>query len=104
MTRGVVTKVVRSVGSEWGRVRVAGTGTDCFFNRQSLRKQTDFEALAIGQEVKFDEQPDPINGATAARLSIVATRGPEAASGPGMKPVAFAANAEEIEVKQDGRR
>jgi cold shock CspA family protein len=71
MTRGVVMKVVRSFGSEWGRVRVAKTGQDCFFNRSSLKRPGDFEALALGQEVSFVEEPDRVNGTHATRMTIV---------------------------------
>jgi cold shock CspA family protein len=71
MTRGVVMKVVRSFGSEWGRVRVAGTGLECFFNRSSLVRPRDFEVLALGQEVKFVEEPDRVNGTHATRMTII---------------------------------
>jgi cold shock CspA family protein len=71
MTKGVVMKVVRSFGSEWGRVRVAGTGQDCFFNRSSLVRPKEFEDLALGQEVKFVEEPDRVNGTRATKMSII---------------------------------
>ena len=71
MTNGVVMKVVRSYGSEWGRVRVAGKGHECFFNRSSLLRPGDFEELALGQEVKFVEEPDRVNGTRAARMTII---------------------------------
>ncbi|HEX5368105.1 MAG TPA: hypothetical protein VFY10_01680 [Dehalococcoidia bacterium] len=74
MTSGVVTKVVRSFGSEWGRIRIAGSGADCFFNRGSLVHPTDFEALAIGQEVSFDDEADMVNGSRAAHMTIDAKR------------------------------
>jgi hypothetical protein len=72
MTRGVVMKVVRSYGSEWGRVRVAGLGHECFFNRSSLVRPADFDSLTLGQEVKFVEEPDRVNGTHATRMTIVA--------------------------------
>jgi len=81
MTRGVVMKVVRSFGSEWGRVRIAKTGEDCFFNRSSLLRPLDFDALALGQEVKFVEEPDRVNGTHATRMTIVSAVVAQAAKG-----------------------
>ncbi|HLG12424.1 MAG TPA: hypothetical protein VI876_11760 [Dehalococcoidia bacterium] len=71
MSNGVVMKVVRSYGSEWGRVRVAGLGHECFFNRSSLVRPAEFDSLALGQEVKFVEEPDRVNGTHATRMTIV---------------------------------
>ena len=71
MTSGVVTKIVRSFGSEWGRVRTASTGVDCFFNRTSMVHPNDFEALQLGQEVTFDSEPDKVNGSRAEHLALV---------------------------------
>lgn len=71
MTSGVVTKIVRSFGSEWGRVRTAQTGIDCFFNRASMLHPADFETLSLGQEVTFDSKPDMVNGSRAERLTVL---------------------------------
>ncbi len=74
MTNGVVTKIVRSFGSEWGRVRTAKTGVDCFFNRASMLHPADFETLSLGQEVTFESEPDMVNGSRAERLKILKPR------------------------------
>jgi cold shock CspA family protein len=71
MTSGVVTKLVKSFGSEWGRIRISTTGIDCFFNRSSLLSPADFDALTLGQEVTFDSRPDMVNGSHAEHLTIL---------------------------------
>jgi cold shock CspA family protein len=68
MTSGVIMKVVRSYGSEWGRF---GQGHECFFNRSSLVRPNEFDDLALGQEVKFVEEADRVNGTRAVRMSII---------------------------------
>jgi hypothetical protein len=78
MTRGVVTKVVRSYGSEWGKVRAEGTDYESFFNRTSLAKAGDFALVEVGQTVEFVEEPDRANGTRAVQLTILSDA-PEAA-------------------------
>ena len=78
MTSGVVTKIVRAFGSEWGRVRTAQSGIDCFFNKASMLHPADFEALKLGQEVTFDSAPDMVNGSRAEHLTILRPRSPRA--------------------------
>jgi cold shock CspA family protein len=74
MSSGVVTKIVRAFGSEWGRVRTAQTGIDCFFNKASMLHPGEFETLSLGQEVTFDSEPDMVNGFRAAHLTILSPR------------------------------
>lgn len=81
MTSGVVTKLVTSFGSEWGRIRVAKTGTDCFFNRKSLLRDGDFGSLALGQEVRFNEEPDRVNGSRAERMTLIKSKAEAVAEG-----------------------
>ena len=71
MTRGVVTKVVRSYGSEWGKVRADGTTYESFFNRTSLAEPGTFALIEAGQTVEFVEEPDRANGTRAVSLTIV---------------------------------
>jgi hypothetical protein len=81
MSKGIVTKLVTSFGSEWGRIRIAGAGTDLFFNRKSLLRPAEFDSLSLGQEVKFDEAPDPVNGSRAARMTMIKAARPAADKG-----------------------
>jgi cold shock CspA family protein len=95
MTTGVVTKLVTSFGSEWGRIRVARTGADCFFNRKSMLRAADFASLALGQEVKFNEEPDRVNGSRAERMTLVKANAVVEAATP---------NTQDTKVGLDGRQ
>ncbi|HEY7466706.1 MAG TPA: hypothetical protein VIB47_08430 [Dehalococcoidia bacterium] len=71
MTRGVISRLSDMFGTKWGRIGVVGTTRECFFNRASLLTTEDFDDLAYGSEVEFDEQPDRTHGSRAVRLTIV---------------------------------
>jgi cold shock CspA family protein len=71
MSRGVITKVIRSFGSTWGRVRPAGAKPELFFNLESMLNRADFATLRVGQEVEFDEEADMANGTRALRIREV---------------------------------
>jgi cold shock CspA family protein len=71
MSRGEITKVVRSFGSTWGRVRHAGTEHESFFNLESMLNKADFANLRVGQEVEFDQAADQPNGTRALRIRLV---------------------------------
>jgi hypothetical protein len=73
MTRGVISRLSDMFGTKWGRIGVMGTTRECFFNRSSLLSQEEFDDLAYGSEVEFDEQPDRTHGSRAVRLTIVRT-------------------------------
>jgi cold shock CspA family protein len=68
MSRGEITKVVRSFGSTWGRVRHAGAEHESFFNLESMLNKADFANLRVGQEVEFDEAADQRIGTRALRI------------------------------------
>ena len=72
MTSGVISKLVSSYGSEWGRIRPECAGDECFFNRASLLQPDGFEGLAVGQAVEFEEERDRVHGTRAVRVAIVA--------------------------------
>jgi cold shock CspA family protein len=71
MSRGVITKVVRSFGSTWGLVRQADAKHELFFNLQSMLNKADSANLRVGQEVEFDEEVDQANGTRALRMRPV---------------------------------
>lgn len=71
MRRGVISKVVSSYGSEWGRIRPVGLEVECFFNRASLLHPGDFAGLEPGQAVEFDDEPDRVHGTRAVRVAMV---------------------------------
>jgi cold shock CspA family protein len=75
MTRGVVSAILGGFGTKWGRINIKGSERECFFNRSSLLKAEDFEDLAYGREVEFDEEPDNNLGSRAVRLTIVRAPG-----------------------------
>ena len=58
-------------GTKWGRIGATGATHECFFNRASLLTPEDFDDLAYGSEVEFDEQPDGTHGSRVVRLTIV---------------------------------
>lgn len=100
MSRGVITRVVRSFGSTWGLVRAAEAEHDSFFNLQSMLNKADFANLRVGQEVEFDEEAYQPNGTRVLRLRIVwvepygdfldrskaGNKGAEGTSGPSLLP------------------
>lgn len=73
MTSGKIAKVVRTHGSAWGKIRPDGSTRDVFFNLASLARTADFEDLQEGQEVRFDEASDQINGSHAVNLTPAPT-------------------------------
>jgi cold shock CspA family protein len=70
MTQGLVTKVVISFGSKWGRIRPDGDSREIFFNLASLAEPSDFAALEVGQAVEFDERSDQVNGSHAEHVVV----------------------------------
>jgi cold shock CspA family protein len=70
MARGSVTKLVKTFGSQWGRIRPRGESRDIFFNTESLAKGVDFASVDVGQAVEFDEQADHINGSHAEHVVL----------------------------------
>ena len=100
MSRGEITKVVRSFGSTWGRVRHAETEHESFFNLESMLNKADFANLRVGQEVEFDEAADQRIGTRALRIRPVwvepysdflnrsqpGNKGAEATPGPSLMP------------------
>jgi cold shock CspA family protein len=68
MSRGVITKVVRSFGSSWGLVLPAGAKDESVFNRESMLNRADFERLRVGQELEFDLEADRTR---ALRIRVV---------------------------------
>lgn len=75
MTRGVISAILGGFSTKWGRINIKGSERECFFNRSSLLKAEDFEDLAYGREVEFDEESDPNLGTRAVRLTIVRAPG-----------------------------
>ncbi len=72
MTRGSVTKLVKTFGSSWGRTQPLGETRQVFFNAASLHEGLDFESLNVGQSVDFDECLDQVNGSHAEQMTLTA--------------------------------
>jgi cold shock CspA family protein len=68
MGKGTVTRLVRTHGSTWGRIRPQGDSRDLFFNVASLVHPADFTTLMEGNDVEFDEEADQVNGAHAVHV------------------------------------
>jgi cold shock CspA family protein len=82
MTAGKVSHLVTSYGSMWGRIKPAGEDREVFFNPESLTNRADYPALALGQDVAYDEEPDRANGTHAIHVrAIEAGLPPAQASG-----------------------
>jgi cold shock CspA family protein len=75
MTRGVIGSIIGGFSTKWGRINIKGSEREVFFNRSSLLKPEDFEDLAYGREVEFDEESDRNLGSRAVRLTIVRAPG-----------------------------
>lgn len=71
MNRGVVSKVVTSFGSLWGRIKPHGEEREIFFNPASLVDPSRFDLMAIGVEVEFDEEPARAEATHAVRVRPV---------------------------------
>jgi cold shock CspA family protein len=67
--KGVVTKLVRSFGSSWGRIQPDGETRELFFNQPSLIEPVNFDTLKEGQRVDFEEQADSVNKTHAIRVA-----------------------------------
>ena len=68
--RGTITKLVKSHGSSWGRVRPSGTTRDAFFNPASFVRSGDFALVEEGLEIEFDEEIDRANGTRAVQILL----------------------------------
>ena len=66
--RGKITKLVKTYGSSWGRLRPNGTSRDIFFNPASFLRSDEFDRAEEGFEVEFDEEQDRANGTRAVRV------------------------------------
>ena len=73
MTRGRVSKLVKSYGSTWGRIRPAGETREIFFNPATLVEPEQFPGILVGQDVEFDEELDRANGTHAVRVRKAAS-------------------------------
>ena len=74
MNRGSIVKVVRSFGSEWGRIRPRDGAREIFFNVASLTDPESFAALRVGDYVNFDEENDRANGTRATNVAPAVRR------------------------------
>jgi hypothetical protein len=70
MTRGTITKVVKTHGSLWGFIQPQGSSHRAFFNAASFDEADGFDAAEEGLLVEFDEEKDPVNGFRAMHLAI----------------------------------
>ena len=77
--KGIITKLVRTHGSAWGRVRADGATNEAFFNPHSFTSPSDFDLAEVGQAVDFVEETDRVNGAKASSLTLSADAPQEAA-------------------------
>ena len=72
MTAGMITKLVRSYGSTWGRIKPHDETREVFFNAETLVDSSAYPDLMLGQDVNFDEEPDRANGTHAVHVKISA--------------------------------
>ena len=70
ITQGIITKIVRTHGSRWGKVRSTVGSVDSFFNEASLAEGEEFEGLSEGDAVAYEEEADRVNGTRAVRLIL----------------------------------
>jgi cold shock CspA family protein len=70
MSRGSIAKIVRSYGSEWGRIRPRDGARELFFNLASMKDPDAFYSLQVGEYVDFDEENDRANGTRAVRVAL----------------------------------
>lgn len=71
MTKGSITKLVGTFGSQWGRIRPLGDTRDIFFNTASLDESVKFPSLVVGEPVAFDEVADNVNGSHAVHVLVL---------------------------------
>jgi cold shock CspA family protein len=71
---GTVTRLVTSYGASWGLIAVDEISRKTFFNRASFVNQADLEALRTGDEVRFEAEPDSVNGSRAVNLTLSRSR------------------------------
>jgi cold shock CspA family protein len=69
MTRGLVTRLVTTHGSRWGRIQPDGDSREIFFNASALDDAVDFLSLNLGQLVEFEEHADQVNGSHAEHVA-----------------------------------
>jgi cold shock CspA family protein len=69
---GTIVKIVNSYGSKWGHVRPEREPRQLFFNAESLVEGDDFAALAVGDLVEFNQEPDRANGLRATQMRRLA--------------------------------
>jgi cold shock CspA family protein len=70
VSRGSIAKVIRSYGSEWGRIRASDGAREVFFNLASMKDPDAFERLRVGEYVDFDEENDRANGTRAVNVVL----------------------------------
>jgi cold shock CspA family protein len=70
MNRGSIAKLVKSYGSEWGRIRARDGAREVFFNLASMQDPDAFHALKVGEYVDFDEENDRLNGTRAVHVTL----------------------------------
>ena len=75
MKQGSITKIVKTFGSRWGKIRPLGDPREIFFNAASFDEAVDFASLEVGQDVEFVERADHATGSYAWHV-VVATASP----------------------------
>ena len=69
MATGAIVKLVKTFGSRWGWISDDFDAHHLFFNTASLNGDDDaFDALIIGQAVRYDERSDQVTGSHALNL------------------------------------
>jgi cold shock CspA family protein len=84
VTQGTVTKLVRTHGSRWGRVRSLPGSVDSFFNEASMTRPAEFDDLAEGDAVAYVQEVDRVNGFRARQLVATEAQPAPAPSQPSM--------------------
>jgi cold shock CspA family protein len=72
---GVITRVTNAGDGKWGKVRHRGSSREVFFTSDDLVEPREFDKLAPGQQVEFQEQPDRAEGMRAVNLRLVDPEG-----------------------------
>jgi len=68
MTRGSITKLVSSYGTKWGRITPDKEMREIFFDPRALDDPSIYEALFLGQQVDYEEEPERVNGSHATHV------------------------------------
>ncbi len=68
---GAISRITNARDAKWGMIHPRGFSREVFFTSADLEHPEDFELLAPGHPVEFEEQPDRGQGMRAVNLKLV---------------------------------